>query len=107
MKPSVVLSGVNFTEMGPLTIFKEGLASLVRDCPDRYQIVALVHRKSLFDAPGVTFMEYPQIKSSWWKRLRFEYHDCRALSEMIKPHLWFAMHDITPRVQADVRAVYY
>ena len=106
MKPSVVLSGVNFTEMGPLTIFKEGLASLVRDYADRYQIVALVHRKSLFDVPGVTFMEYPQIKSSWWKRLRFEYHDCRALSEMIKPHLWFAMHDITPRVQADVRAVY-
>ena len=51
-------------------------------------------------------MEYPEIKSSWWKRLRFEYNDCLAISKQINPRLWLAMHDITPRVRADIRAVY-
>ncbi len=105
-KPALVLSGVNFTEMGPLIVFKEALTSLVRDYGDSYEIFALVHRKSLFDVPGVTYMEYPEIKSSWRKRLRFEYNDCLAISKQINPRLWLAMHDITPRVRADIRAVY-
>jgi hypothetical protein len=101
-----VLSGVNFTEMGPLTVFKEALTSLATTYTDRYEIIALVHRKSLFDTPGVTYMEYPEIKSSWLKRLRFEYYACRSISEEINPCLWFAMHDMTPNVRANVRAVY-
>lgn len=106
MKPTIVLSGVNFTGMGPLTVFKEAIASLAAKYADRYDIIALVHRKSLFDTSGVTYIEFPEIKSSWWKRLRFEYYDCRAISEKIKPRLWFAMHDITPNVRAEIRAVY-
>lgn len=106
LKPRIVLSGVNFTEMGPLTVLRDAITSLAKRCSDKYDIVALVHRKSLFDIPGVTFLEYPEVKSSWWKRLRFEYYDCRAISEDIKPYLWFAMHDMTPNVRADVRAVY-
>jgi glycosyltransferase involved in cell wall biosynthesis len=106
MKPKVVLSGVNFTEMGPLAVFKEAIASLAAEYADSYEIIAIVHRKSLFDVQGVRFIEYPEIKSSWLKRLRFEYKDCRAISEEIRPYLWFAMHDITPNVRADIRAVY-
>ncbi len=106
MKPIIVLSGVNFTEMGPLTVFKEALASLATTYADSYDIIALVHRKSLFDISGITYIEFPEIKSSWLKRLHFEYYGCRDLSKEIKPCLWFAMHDITPNVQADVRAVY-
>ena len=106
MKPRVVLSGVNFTEMGPLTVFKEAIASLAADYADQYEIIALVHRRSLFDIPGVTYMEYPAIKSSWLKRLRFEYYDCRSISKDLKPYLWLAMHDMTPNVEAKIRAVY-
>lgn len=106
MKPRVVLSGVNFTEMGPLAVFKEAIVSLGAEYADSYEIIALVHRKSLFDVAGVTFIEYPEIKSSWWKRLRFEYYDCRTLSVRLNPYLWFAMHDMTPNVKAQVRAVY-
>jgi glycosyltransferase involved in cell wall biosynthesis len=73
---------------------------------DAYNIVALVHKKSLFNVPNIKFIEYPEIKSSWLKRLRFEYYDCRRISEEIKPHLWFSMHDMTPNVRADIRAVY-
>jgi len=106
LKPTIVLSGVNITNTGILTIFNDALTSLSAEYLDTYNIVALVHKRSLFDVPGVTFIEYPEIKSSWLKRLRFEYYECRGISEEIKPRLWFAMHDMTPNVRAEVRAVY-
>ena len=106
LKPTIVLSGVNLAEMGPLMVFRDALASLAEAYSDKYEIIALVHKKSLFDIPGVTFMEYPNIKSSWLKRLRFEYYECRRISREIKPHLWFAMHDMTPNVTSEIRAVY-
>jgi glycosyltransferase involved in cell wall biosynthesis len=106
VKPVIVLSGVNCKEMGILSTFRDALSSLVTKYAEHYQIIALVHRKSLFDIPGVTFIEYPEIKSSWWKRLRFEYYDCRAFSNEVKPELWFAMHDMTPVVSSKLKAVY-
>jgi len=87
-------------------VFKDALASLAGEYARQYDIIALVHRESLFDISGVTFLEYPEIKSSWWKRMRFEYHDCLAISKRYKPYLWFSMHDMTPNVRAEVRAVY-
>lgn len=106
LKPRIVFSGVNFTGMGPLTVFRDAIASMAATYADEYEIVALVHKRSLFDIPGVSFIEFPEIKSSWLKRLRFEYFDCRKISESIKPHLWVAMHDMTPNVTAKIRAVY-
>ena len=106
LKPKIVLSGVNFTGMGPLTVFKDAIASLAEEYSDTYEIIALVHRASLFDIPDVNFMEYPEVKTSWLRRLRFEYFECRRISEKLKPHLWFAMHDMTPNVRATIRAVY-
>lgn len=106
MKPRLVISGVNLTEAGPLSVFKDALSSLVRLYADRYEIVALVHSRSLFELQDVTYLEFPKTKLSWWRRLRFEYWTCRALSEKLRPHLWLAMHDITPNVRARVRAVY-
>lgn len=106
LKPNIVLSGVNLVEMGPLMVFRDALASLAEAYSDQYEIIALVHKKELFDIAGVTFIEYPEIKPSWLKRLRFEYYDCRHISKEIKPRLWFAMHDMTPNVTAEIRAVY-
>jgi glycosyltransferase involved in cell wall biosynthesis len=102
----IVLSGVNLNEMGPLMVFKDAITSLAAEYGDRYDIFALVHKKALFDVSGVTYIEYPEVKSSWLKRLRFEYHVCRGISRELKPYLWFAMHDMTPDVEAEVRAVY-
>jgi glycosyltransferase involved in cell wall biosynthesis len=97
---------VNITNTGLLAILSDALTSLSSEYRDTYEIIALVHRKSLFDIPGIEFLEYPNIKTSWSKRLYFEYFECRGISERIKPHLWFAMHDITPNVRANIRAVY-
>jgi glycosyltransferase involved in cell wall biosynthesis len=106
VRPRIVLSGVNITAMGALAVFGDALESLAAEYSSRYDIVALVNSKSLFDIPGVTFIEYPAIKSSRLKRLRFEYWDCRAISRNLNAHLWLAMHDITPSAQAEVKAVY-
>lgn len=106
MKPVIVLSGVNLVDMGPLAVYRDALASLAETHAGNCQIIALVHKAELFDVPGVTFHEFPRIKSSWVRRLKFEYLDCHAISKRLAPDLWLAMHDITPRVAARVRAVY-
>ncbi|MDP9052038.1 MAG: glycosyltransferase [Acidobacteriota bacterium] len=106
VKPHIVLSGVNLMDMGPLAVFREALTSLAETHGDRYDIVALVHRKSLFDTPGVTYFEFPEVKSSWLRRLRFEYADCWQLSKKLRPELWLSMHDMTPNVKAKCQAVY-
>ncbi len=106
MKPRIVLSGVNFVEGGPLSVFRDALQELADHYASRYEIVALVHRQNLFDIDGVTYMEFPHVKSSWLRRLHFEYWSLRALSRRLGPHLWLSMHDMTPNVTAEVRAVY-
>ena len=106
VRPRVVLSGVNIREVGGLSVFRDALASLASEYGDRYEIVALVHRRNLFDVQGVTYFEYPAIASSWLFRLRFEYWTSRELSARLKPKLWLSMHDMTPNVSAEIRAVY-
>jgi glycosyltransferase involved in cell wall biosynthesis len=106
MKQRVVLSGVNLVDMGPLNIFREALQSLVRICGDEYEIIAIVHRRELFDIPGITYIEFPEIKSSWLRRLWLEYVELKTLSKRLSPKLWLSMHDMTPNVTADIRAVY-
>jgi glycosyltransferase involved in cell wall biosynthesis len=102
----IVLSGVNFVEGGPLSVFKDALQELADHYADRYEIVALVHRRTLFDIDNVTYLEFPHIKSSWLRRFHFEYWSLRALSRRLRPYLWLSMHDMTPNVTAEVRAVY-
>lgn len=92
--------------MGPLAIFRDALQSLASSHGDRFDIVALVHRRDLFDVDGVTFLEFPRIASSWLARLWFEYWSSNKISRRLKPSLWLSMHDVTPNVTADVRAVY-
>lgn len=102
----IVLSGVNLTEMGPLACFQDALASLARHAHSHNEIVAIVHKTELFDVPGIRFVEYPAIKASWLRRLRFEYWDLWRISSRLDADLWISMHDMTPRVQAKRQVVY-
>jgi glycosyltransferase involved in cell wall biosynthesis len=106
LKPRIVVSGVNLIEGGPLSIFKDVLEELAHYWSDRYEIVAIVHNKCLFDIANTTWLEFPLVKSSWLRRLYFEYWQCKAISQRLRPNLWLALHDMTPRVQANVRVVY-
>jgi hypothetical protein len=106
VRPRIVLSGVNVREVGSLSIFRDALTSLAREYGEQYEIVALVKSRDLFDVEGVTYLEFPRIMYSWLARVRFEYWSARKISLLLKPKVWLSMHDTTPNVHADVRAVY-
>lgn len=106
MKPKIVISGVNLTEMGPLSIFRDALDSLVSRFGDLYEVFAIVHDRKLFRTDGVTYLEFPKVKSSWRRRLLFEFRDLRHISERLQADLWVSIHDVTPNVTAARQVVY-
>lgn len=106
MKPTIVVSAVNLVEGGTLTILQQCLSCLDTYYTDKYNVVALVHRKELFNYEHVKYIEFPWVKKRWVRRIYFEYIYCWRLSKRLKPYLWFALHDITPNVSADLRVVY-
>lgn len=102
----IVVSAVNFTEGGPLTVLRECLASAVAVLPAEWEIVALVHRADLVNEPRVRMVSIPSSKKSWFHRLYWEWFGFRRISRELKPTLWLSLHDITPRVLATRQAVY-
>jgi glycosyltransferase involved in cell wall biosynthesis len=106
MKPRIVISAVNLTEMGPLAVFHDALTSLAAYSNGRYEVVALVHRRELLNILNVRYLEFPDIKTSWSKRLIFEFWTSGRISERLRPKLWLSMDNITPRVVAEIQAVY-
>jgi glycosyltransferase involved in cell wall biosynthesis len=105
-RKTVVVSAVNFTEGGPLTVLHESLAAAVEVLPPEWEIIALVHDEGLISLPRVRTVAIPDAKASWWRRLRWEWFGFKELSQEWKPELWFSLHDITPRVHARYQAVY-
>ena len=103
---TVVISAVNFTEGGPLTILRDCLASASQYLPSDWKIIALVHDKNLVDVPRVELISVPHTKHSWVMRLYYEWIVFRRISKVLKPDLWFSLHDITPRVIARRQVVY-
>ena len=104
--PKIVISGINITEAGPLSILADCLDYAARELAGRYEIVALVHKAQLVSAPGVRVLEFPNSKRSWLHRLYYEYIRFRALSAALRPQLWLSLHDMTPNVHAERQAVY-
>lgn len=105
MKRLLVVSAVNFTEGGPLTVLRHCVAAARAELPD-WRIVVMAHRRELLGDVGVEVMEFPQIKGSWFRRLQLEWSGFNKLSKKLKPDLWLSLHDVTPRVEAREQAVY-
>ena len=107
-KKTIVLSGINLIEGGPLTIYKECLRCVEKYFLENYEIVALVHNRELFSEfdSKIKFIEFMDSKKSYLKRFYYEYFYFKRLSKKLKPYLWFSLHDMTPNVAADKRAVY-
>lgn len=106
MKRRIVLSGVNLFEGGPLSVYQDALTELSRNFSRDYEIIALVHRKELFSVPNIHFIEFPNIRRSWLRRVCFEYYSLRNLSKQLNAYLWLSLHDMTPTVHATIQAVY-
>jgi glycosyltransferase involved in cell wall biosynthesis len=102
----IVLSGVNLTGMGGLSCFREALASLARFSNQQDEVIAIVHKAELLGVPSVQYVEYPRVKTSWMRRIKFEYLDLWRISRQINADLWISMHDMSPRVRAKCQMVY-
>ncbi len=105
----VVISGVNLTEGGILSVLEDctkASTNLLKTHNVTFMI--LVHKKELLPNLDKRFIirEFPEIKQSWIKRLHFEYIYCKSLSKELKPDLWISLHDMTPNVTVPVQVVY-
>lgn len=105
-RPVIVISAVNLVEGGTLSILSDCLHWVDRALTDRYEVVALVHRASMFDCKSVRLVEMPRAKRSWLLRIWHEYRLFKPLSLSLQPFLWLSLHDTTPSVVAERRAVY-
>lgn len=103
---TIVVSAVNLRKGGTLTILRDCLQYL-SSLSQEYRIVALVHKKELCDYEGIEYIEMPEVIKGWGKRIWCEYVTMYHISKMLSPvYLWLSLHDTTPRVVAEHRAVY-
>lgn len=103
----IVISGVNLTEGGPLTVYRNLLSNLTYfdDC----YFYCLVNDISLFkdfDNKNITFIEKKYPKKNWLFRLFFEYIHSYNISKKLKPDIWLSLHDISTIAQAKFKYVY-
>lgn len=108
MAKTIVISAVNLTIGGTLTILRDCLGYLsTLASREEYRIVALVYKKELIDFPHIEYIETQWPKQRWVNRLWYEYVAMRKVSKTIGPvYLWLSLHDTTPNVLAEKRAVY-
>jgi glycosyltransferase involved in cell wall biosynthesis len=105
-KKHLVLSAVNLTEGGPLTILLDCLATAKRLLLPEWRITVLVHNANLVNSLDVNVISFPKIKSSWIRRIIFEWWQLRSISNHLGADLWISLHDITPIVRARRHVVY-
>jgi glycosyltransferase involved in cell wall biosynthesis len=102
----VVVSAVNFSEGGPLTVLRECLASGRSALGPGDRLIALVHDRRLIDIDGVETVEFRNAKSSYLRRLKLEYFGFKSLSRQWRPDLWLSLHDVSPRLNGERQVVY-
>lgn len=107
MRRIIIISAINLRSGGTLSILNECLHYLDRMLSDKYKIIALVHSKSvLTKTKNIEYIEFPKSIRSYLYRIYYEYFYFRKLSKKFKPYLWLLLHDMTPNVIADIKAVY-
>ena len=106
VKQKLVISAINLTEGGPLTVLNDCVAAAIELLEEHWDVVVLVNDRALVKMPGATIIEFPHSKHYWLLRLYYEWWHFRSLSKKLKPDLWLSLHDITPWVQARRQAVY-
>ena len=105
---TIVVSAVNLNVGGTLTILRDCLSYLSSLAgTGKYQVIALVHNKNLAFYDNIEYVELPWPKKKWVNRLWCEFVTMHSISRRYSPvFLWLSMHDTTPNVKAERRAVY-
>ena len=102
----LIISAINFTDGGPLTVLHNILLNLIKYNNNKYEILVLVNSKKIVSDYGVNCIEFKHSKKSWFLRLYYEYIYFFFLSLKLKPHIWLSLHDVTPFVKARKQLVY-
>jgi glycosyltransferase involved in cell wall biosynthesis len=105
---TIVVSAVNLNVGGTLTILRDCLQYLsIYAAQANCRVVALVYKKELAFYPHIEYIEIQWPKKLWPLRLWCEYVTMHSLSKRLAPvSLWLSLHDTTPNVVAERRAVY-
>ena len=104
----IVISAVNLVEAGPLVVLQVCLSYLSSlAASGQYHVTAIVNKKERVDFPYIEYIETTWPKKRWINRLWYEYVSLKRISSEIGPvYLWFSLHDTSPSVIANRRAVY-
>lgn len=109
-KKTIVISGINLFEGGPLSVFKDCLNFINNSIYQTdYKFIALVHKKSLFDQTfysNIDFIEFPKSRKSYFYRLYYEYFYFKKLAKIKEVSFWLSLHDMTPSIGKIPQAVY-
>jgi hypothetical protein len=104
---TIIVSAVNITEAGTLTILNDVLSTLSSICTqERYKVIALVYDKKRCYYNNIKYIDIKSSKRNWLNRLYYEFFVFRKISKFFKPYMWLSLHDITPNVIANKRIVY-
>lgn len=105
MKKTFVISAVNFTEGGPLTVLRDCVEAAAETLSG-WRVVVMAHDASLINVPGVEVITFPYTKKSWLRRLFLEWYGFKTFTKQNTVDLWLSLHDITPNVIAKRQVVY-
>jgi hypothetical protein len=82
----IVISGINMVEGGIFTILHNVLQEIsIYADQHPIEVIALVHSKKGIEFPAIQYLEFPDSKKSWFKRLYYEYFYFKKLSKKLKP----------------------
>jgi len=109
-KKVIMISAINLFQGGTLSIISDCLSFVNNsNYPNKYNIIALVHKKELFDQEtysNIEFIEFPKSRTSYFYRLYYEYFYFNKLAKKINIKFWLSLHDMTPSLQNIQQAVY-
>ncbi|MCT2534634.1 glycosyltransferase [Aquibacillus koreensis] len=106
---TIVISGINLFEGGPLSVYKDCLNSIIENrLNEKNNIIAFVHKKELFKeyTDKITLIELPKSRENYLYRIWYEYIYFYLYSRHKNIDVWLSLHDITPNVKAKKRYVY-
>lgn len=106
MRKVIVISAVNVTSGGALTVLRECVQAVQEGHADAFDVVVVVNSNELLDIPGISTIQLSYPKKSWFLRLYAEWLEFYAISKRLDVDIWLSLHDISPRVRAKTRAVY-
>lgn len=107
-KKKIIISAVNITEGGSLTVLLDCLKSAENNLSSTYiEIEVILNSKLIYcDTSLIKVTEISCAKKSWILRIFIEYIFFWFYSKKIKPDIWFSFHDITPNVVSKKQIVY-